>query len=56
MRKYTMDMTDFIGGIGIGLCFSSYCKIGVLLIGISFIVAGIQKGKRDNEQKRKKTK
>ncbi len=57
MGKYTIDMKDLVVGIGIGLCFSPYLKVGALLI---ILVIGVGIIERDNErnekQKRKKTK
>jgi len=36
-KKY--DLVDLIGGIGIGLSFSRYFPVGILLIAIAVIIA-----------------
>lgn len=49
--KSKYDLTDLIVGIGIGLCFSKYWPVGILLIIISSINAIME---IDNERKEKK--
>ena len=55
MRKNEKEKTnliDLISGIGIGLCFSIYWIIGILLICISSITALIElSNEKKNEEK-----
>ncbi len=50
LYEMKQGLIDLVGGIGIGLCFSKYWGVGILLIIISLITAQIE---LDNEKKQK---
>ena len=48
------DVIDLISGLGIGLCFSSYWKIGVLLIGLMILIALVKSSEKKEKKKKQK--
>ena len=41
-KKYVQDLKDLISGLGIGLCFSKFYLVGILLIVIAIVTSLIE--------------